>query len=66
LTRSQAPKGMDMAVWLRLRAERRGQAGVVAGYVHELSDRHSSDGGSADGDVSNGHREAGRPAGGGS
>jgi hypothetical protein len=65
LTRSHAPKGMDMATWLRLRAERRGQAGVVAGYVHELSDRHGSDGGSVSVDMDNGHREAGRPAGGG-
>ena len=40
MTRPQAPKGMDLATWLRLRAERRGQAGVVAGYVHELSGRH--------------------------
>jgi hypothetical protein len=43
MTRSQAPKGMDLATWLRLRAERRGQAGIVAGYVHELSDRHGRD-----------------------
>jgi len=32
---------MDLATWLRLRAERRGQAGIVAGYVHELSARHA-------------------------
>ena len=53
MTRPQRPKGMDIASWLRLRAERRGQAGVVAGYVHELSDRHydgSGDDGGAAGD----------------
>src|SRR5436309_1009073 len=40
MARSQTPNGMDMATWLRLRAERRGQRGVVAGYVHELATRH--------------------------
>ena len=40
MARSQTPNGMDMATWLRLRAERRGQHGVVAGYVHELATRH--------------------------
>jgi hypothetical protein len=43
MTRPQPPKGMDMATWLRLRAERRGQMGVVAAYVHELSDRHGEE-----------------------
>jgi len=41
VTRPHVPKGMDLATWLRLRAERRGQAAVVAGYVHELSGRHA-------------------------
>jgi hypothetical protein len=40
VTRTQPPNGMDMATWLRVRAERRGQRGVVAGYVHELTTRH--------------------------
>ena len=41
MARRQAPSGIDMATWLRLRAERRAQRGVVAGYVHELSERHN-------------------------
>ena len=49
MARPQAPNGMDMATWLRLRAERRGQRGVVAGYVHELSERHNGHEPSRDG-----------------
>ena len=42
MARPQAPNGMDMATWLRLRA-RRAQSGVVASYVHELSERHNDE-----------------------
>ena len=43
MARTQAPNGIDMATWLRLRATRRAQRGVVAGYVHELSERHNGE-----------------------
>ena len=67
MTRSHAPKGIDMATWLRLRAERRGQAGVIAGYVHELSDRHSGGNGegSAGGSGDAAQTASGSDAGGG-
>ena len=41
-----APKRTEMATWLRFaRAKRRAQRGVVAAYVHELSQRHKTEAG---------------------